>query len=275
MNVIYESVSINKDNFYSVSLYHLPMRKQNFVHYHDVLELGICLDGHGQYITDNGSIDFEKGDTQFILPYNAHYNIPYDDNTSWFFINIDIMRMSSENITIAPIFVDGLIKKIHSENIYKSSSPISKEIKEISELIQSEKNDKDMIILKIMLLLKKLATESEDILTTKNKSTIPALHLVSSYIKEGRRPSIKDMADVCFMSESYFRKIFTTHMGESPKNYITRMQLQKASIILINDNIAITDVALLCGFDDFSTFFRSFKKFYGISPSAYRAEQKK
>ena len=167
------------------------------------------------------------------------------------------------------------MKKIHSENIYKDNSPISKEIKEIYALLQSEKTDKDMIILKVMLLLKKLATESEDILTAKNKSTLPALHLVSSYIKEGRRPSIKDMADVCFMSESYFRKLFTAHMGESPKNYITRMQLQKATRLLINDNIAVADVALLCGFDDFSTFFRSFKKFYGTSPSAYRAEQQK
>ena len=268
MNVLYEAVP--KNNFYSVSLYHLPKGKQTFIHYHDVLELGVCLEGSGQCITDKNTIEFKKVDTQIILPYQAHYDIPNNDDTLWMFISIDILRLSTESISFSPLFTDNLLKTAHSDIVYKSDDHFSEQVKEIASLIQSEKSDHDVLALKTSLLLKELATETENESSSNKKSISASLHLVSSYIKEGRRPTPKEMADACFMSESYFRKIFTLHMGEAPKSYITRMQLQKATEMLKNESIHITDIALLCGFDDFTTFFRSFKKFYGISPSKYR-----
>ncbi len=269
MNIIYESVP--KNNFYSVSLYHLPNRKQTFVHYHDVLELGVCLEGSGQCLTDKKAIDFKKGDTQIVLPNQAHYDIPHNDNTMWMFISIDVMRLSTENISFKPAFINDIIKNAHSDIVYKKDNPLSKAVKDIASLIQSERQDTDLLVLNTVLLLKELASHTEYDAFSNRKSIMPSLHLVSSYIKEGRRPTPKAMADACFMSESYFRKMFTLHMGEAPKSYITRMQLQKAAEILKNDNIQITDIANLCGFDDFTTFYRSFKRFYGTSPSKYRA----
>ncbi len=272
MQIIYQAAAKTNNNFFTVSLHHLPVRKQNFLHYHDVLELGVCLEGDGLCLTEKASIPYQKGDAQCILPFEPHYNVTQQNGTLWMFINIDLLRLSSQNITYDPLFIDALIKKIPSGGVFKDKTPAADAIKEITTLIQSEDQDTDLLALKIVLLLKMLGSDKvENTSLTKNKSILPALHLVSSYVKKGLRPTPKAMADACFMSESYFRKIFTTHIGEAPKSYITRMQMQQAATMLMNEQTPITDIATYCGFTDFSTFYRNFKAVYGVSPSNYRA----
>ncbi len=272
MQVIYQAAAKSKSNFYTVSLLQLSKRStQTFVHYHDILELGVCLEGCGQCLTDTAPIEYQKGDTQCILPWQPHYNISFDDATLWMFINIDLSRLSTANITFSPSFTNSLLQKIKAGGVYKSQSKVSDTIKEIAFLLQSENQDPDFLALKILLLLTTLGAESDGGQTAaKDKNILPALHFVSSYIKKGLRPTPKSMADACFMSESYFRKIFTTYMGESPKNYITRMQMQQAAAKLMTETSPITQIAEQCGFRDFSTFYRDFKSIYGVSPRAYR-----
>ncbi len=271
MQVIYQAAAKNKSNFYTVSLYHLPVRRQNFLHYHSVLELGVCLEGAGQYLTQNAPIPYQKGDAQCILPYAPHYNTAEQEGTLWMFINIDLLRLSSQNIAFDPLFIDGLIQKIQGGGIFKNQTPAANTIKEIAAMIQSEEQDADLLALKIVLLLKMLGSGTATTSTVaKTKSILPALHLVSTHIKKGLRPTPKAMADACFMSESYFRKLFTAAMGEAPKSYVSRMQMQQAAAMLMNEQTPVTQVASHCGFADFSTFYRNFKAVYGVSPTAYR-----
>lgn len=59
--------------------------------------------------------------------------------------------------------------------------------------------------------------------------------------------------------------------GKSPMEYIRTMKIEEARRLLGNHpELTIESVAYSCGFNIPSTFYRLFKKEYGISPSAYR-----
>ena len=85
--------------------------------------------------------------------------------------------------------------------------------------------------------------------------------------------SIDEFAHLCGMSVSSFKRKFNNTYNESPKKYISKMKLEKASKMLVLDNARISDVAYDCGFETISTFNRSFKTHFGISPSGYRLNQ--
>lgn len=82
--------------------------------------------------------------------------------------------------------------------------------------------------------------------------------------------SISEFASLCGMSISTFKRKFQETYNESPKRYILKMKLLKASQMLAQKDERISDIAYNCGFETISTFNRAFKKFYGKSPSNYR-----
>lgn len=84
--------------------------------------------------------------------------------------------------------------------------------------------------------------------------------------------SIDELAHLCGMSISSFKRKFNEEFNQSPKKYILKMKLEKAaeSLKLIDERVS--DVAYDCGFETISTFNRSFKKQFGKSPSAFRLD---
>lgn len=279
--VIFEEVTKNKSNFFTTSLYHLPRRKLSFLHYHDVVELGVCLSGHGEYVSDSEKKPYTAGDVQFIPPNMPHYDIATDSNTLWMFVNIDVPRISSPHITTDPAYFVELSRKINVSGVFtKDEHPrINRYITDIVALAQSDSTDHeaslDLIAAKIAILLIELAeidskSFSEASSIKKNRGVLPAMQYVSESLQKYQRPTPGGMADACYMSDSYFRKTFTSVMGESPKNYITRMQTLKAARLLSETSAPIYDISAACGFEDNSTFYRSFMRIYGVSPSDYR-----
>jgi len=85
--------------------------------------------------------------------------------------------------------------------------------------------------------------------------------------------SIDEFAHLCGMSVSSFKRKFTATFEESPKRYIARKKLEKATALLQSNEVRISDIAYDCGYETISTFNRSFKTRFGMSPSGYRVSQ--
>lgn len=72
---------------------------------------------------------------------------------------------------------------------------------------------------------------------------------------------------LCGISDTYFRKIFTSRFSATPQKYIISKRLSQAKAIIDNGNFdTISDIATSVGYDDPLYFSRAFKKKYGISP---------
>lgn len=82
--------------------------------------------------------------------------------------------------------------------------------------------------------------------------------------------TLKNLAEVSNMSTSYFSQLFKKLNGFSTWDYIISKRVEMAQRMLIASNESIYNIALRCGFNNTTNFYKAFKKVTGVSPSVYR-----
>lgn len=82
--------------------------------------------------------------------------------------------------------------------------------------------------------------------------------------------TVKELAKMCNMSESNFRRIFVKYSGVSPTEYKNILRIAKAKELLRNTNISISEISVQLGFYDSSYFTKVFYKRCGLKPGEYR-----
>lgn len=85
--------------------------------------------------------------------------------------------------------------------------------------------------------------------------------------------SISQLAYICNMSLSSFKRNFKKEFNESPAKYIKKKRLAHAANLLHSSKESISDVAFSCGFQDISTFSAVFHEHFKMTPSHYRTGQ--
>jgi len=88
----------------------------------------------------------------------------------------------------------------------------------------------------------------------------------------GEDLSLGVMASQANMSVCGLKRLFQRHHDTSPHQYLLERRIAKASRILVETELPISEVALATGFSSQSHFATAFKKKVGLSPKAYRHE---
>jgi len=82
---------------------------------------------------------------------------------------------------------------------------------------------------------------------------------------------LEQLASVAAFSPFHFHRIFRGMVGESPKEHVRRLRLERAARRLKQQDVAVTEIALQAGFEAHESFTRAFGSMFGVSPSDYRA----
>ena len=80
---------------------------------------------------------------------------------------------------------------------------------------------------------------------------------------------LSEIARRSAMSKSCFCKLFSSITGTSFKHYLNSCRVNHAAELL-KAGEKVSTVSTLCGYDDFSTFYRNFIKIMDISPAQYQ-----
>lgn len=84
--------------------------------------------------------------------------------------------------------------------------------------------------------------------------------------------SLNTISEIAFFSPFHFHRVFKFVTGEPLNEYVTRRRIEKSALDLLHKNITTTEVAHKFGYSDISSFSRTFKKYYGISPTEFRKQ---
>lgn len=99
-----------------------------------------------------------------------------------------------------------------------------------------------------------------------------ALRKAERYIWDNytRKVSLKEIADASGLSAPYFSTIFKEEMGENLSDYLNRLRVERASVMLLETDLLVSEISSACGFEDQSWFSKIFRNHTGISPCKYR-----
>lgn len=179
----------------------------------------------------------------------------------------------------------GQLKKsnIHSYNVILSCHDeftfAQQAIKlEAYDYILKESMEENNIIDLLKRLKKKLDQErysNQNVIATKlieistrNEDVLKAQKFVECHLE--KKISLTEVAAHLHLNSSYFSRMYKKETGEGFVEYVTRMKMEKAVELLDQSIKSVEQIAYELGFESKSYFFKTFKRFYGLSPKSYK-----
>ncbi|MCC9607848.1 AraC family transcriptional regulator [Blastopirellula sp. JC732] len=85
--------------------------------------------------------------------------------------------------------------------------------------------------------------------------------------------SLDQLAQQAGVSRGHFVRLFRQTLGESPKQYLMKLRLERAKTLLASPTqmeLSVLQIAQSCGYCDQSHLSREFRQAFGVTPGAFR-----
>jgi AraC family transcriptional regulator len=96
----------------------------------------------------------------------------------------------------------------------------------------------------------------------------PVLEYIQAHLDQEIR--LIDLAELTGMSQYYFCRLFKRSLGVPPHQYVLQQRIERSKRLLKQRDLAISEVALMCGFKNQSHLTTLFRKSTGTTPKTFR-----
>lgn len=299
----YELNAINLPVFYSpveikggvrvAKSYELSASPITALHYHNTTELGLCLSGEGETYAENRIYKFKKGCVQVFPPKTPHLSKAYAGEASrWVYADINPaelfkrLGMLSPEGLLAVCDGTGLVSGVFSEDEYPAvTAAINKIISEAAKTDELKELSLAISAAEFLVECKRAykkggfkekgalggGINGADAAATSVAADIsPAVDYISLNLDGDLSEEI--LAATLKVSVSTLRRRFLERAGLNPKEFIIRSRMAYAEYLLRKTDLTVLEVSLRAGYNEISGFNRTFKNYFGLSPSKYRKE---
>lgn len=244
-------------------------------HQHDFYELYLFIDGRNgqvQYQAGDELYDLAPGDILLIPPDVPHHPLfpkspsPYRRIVLWFTENALHSLQHDGDLPLSRAKVA----------LYRFSPVISSYILETAFSMAEEfySDDSCSALLahayfeKLFAIIARYAEQQKHLRPglKEDQLAIDAIFYINHHLLETL--SLDVLADKCFVSKYYLSRKFKEYTSMTVHQYIQQRRMLWAKSLLESGHLP-SDVYKRCGFNSYSTFFRAFSAYYGLSPRGF------
>jgi len=121
----------------------------------------------------------------------------------------------------------------------------------------------------LLELLAEISEPKQDALAMRH--LIPVIeHLAEAYAEA---LDIQDLVSLSGFSRTHFFRAFRRWTGHTPAEYVKRIRVREAALLLIDTNLSVAEIGERVGYIDPFFFSRTFKAVVGVAPSGYRSQR--
>ena len=247
------------------------------LHHHDFYEVDFLISGDVTYVIESRVYHMKPGQMLIINPQELHQvyiqpdAAPYERYMLWIAPSL-LESLSSEQTDLCHCFD---MSRPHYGNLLHLSTQQQKLIcSMIATLLQEQENPgfgsdllRQNLLTELMIHINRLAEHSDPPARTGGESLVSrAIDYINDHYHQ---PLSLDLpAEHLFVSKYHLSHEFNRQMGTGIYQYIQKKRLLIARQQMAEGQKPV-DVYALCGFGDYTAFFRAFRKEYGLSPREY------
>ncbi len=276
IKVLYNTFGDIMNKYFSHSQYGLKCHyycdekpdKESFkLHTHDTFELYIFVYGKGKFLIEGNEYPLSHGDIILLRPTEAHY-IDIDDSRPYerfsaHFSEDFFKTFDKESLLLEPF----LNREAGTFNHY-SRDDFKPEIYNllVNNLLGETQNRHLQVSCNLLTLLNeiyKVYKSNRDTATQGESLTQQIVRYINNHINDNI--TLDTICNKFYISKPQLCRNFKAATGSTVQNYINAKRLVNAKRMMAN-GILPTRAAVLCGFNDYSVFYRAFFKEYGKAP---------
>ena len=264
MEMIRHSFSTTRELHYGHVTSPLPLSTGHYpLHTHEVCELLLFRGGSATYIVEGRSYPLQKNTLIITRPATLHaIRIESDEPYDRYNLLFDLEELIPEVRTGIPKNLDVL----HLDSGHIIVSLFQKMDYYFQQLSEPEFNRVLSLLIEEVFFNIRLAAEQHQ--EQGALSSNPLIQQAIAYIEEHitTLAGIEEICNALFITKSHLHHLFSRHMQITPKQYILSKRLSLAQQA-IRGGAKPTEVYLQYGFNNYATFFRDYKRYFGCCPS--------
>ena len=255
-------------------LFHLRERQQKEIpyHYHSFHKIVWLLAGRTDYAVEGCAYHLQPGDC--VLVGRGCIHRPLVQAEDYYervilYISPDYLEGLSAGDDLASCFSRAQQQSCY---VYHASGELRQKLLQLEQVTDSDEFGaailQQALFMELMVAVNRMTRQEQAVDGfSGDRKMMAILQYLGSHPEENI--SIDDLSERFYISKYHMMRCFRDTTGYTIHNYITEKRLLLARQLL-NQGVALSEIAQRCGYQDYSTFSRAYKKQFGASPSASR-----